>query len=328
MAFRTHYDNLKVSRTATKEEIKKSYRRLCGKHHPDKHPEENREHQNKILMIINQSYAILSNDVERRKHDEWIAHKELCERNAKNAQEERKRSDEERRHQEWKDNFNKEQERKRREAEASAKREKERKEAEAKKEKDWREREYKEYRDARWAAEMAAQKRKADEAAAAAQKEEEDRQAHIRSEQRKREAEKEKKKDQLVTFGMVVILIIAAIYYFNTNKTSSGYYAPAEVPNVETEVRPPKLKISDLNLIRNTQTTKENLVIHDWYYDIHADQFDFDGSKKELQGSIKDYPICQQLVPNDKRKTEIVFHFLKGGKRKYMPLSLRYLCGL
>ena len=36
MATRTHYDNLKISRNATTQEIKKAYRRLAQKYHPDR----------------------------------------------------------------------------------------------------------------------------------------------------------------------------------------------------------------------------------------------------------------------------------------------------
>lgn len=86
MAIKTHYDNLKVPRTASKVEIKRAYRKLCSLHHPDKFPEEKKAYQNKILVIINKSYAVLSNDIERRKHDEWIAHAELLERQKKNTQ--------------------------------------------------------------------------------------------------------------------------------------------------------------------------------------------------------------------------------------------------
>jgi curved DNA-binding protein CbpA len=35
----TYYDNLKVARTATLEEIRASYKRLSQKHHPDRNPD-------------------------------------------------------------------------------------------------------------------------------------------------------------------------------------------------------------------------------------------------------------------------------------------------
>lgn len=69
---RTHYDNLKVSQSASQDEIKSSYRRLCSIHHPDKHPEDKRKRQNEIIKIINLSYSVLSDPKLRAKHDAWI----------------------------------------------------------------------------------------------------------------------------------------------------------------------------------------------------------------------------------------------------------------
>ncbi|MDO5058910.1 MAG: DnaJ domain-containing protein [Neisseria sp.] len=66
----THYDNLKVRPDATAEEIRAAYRRLCKQYHPDcrpQHPEAER-----IMQLINQAYAVLSNPEARQKHDEWI----------------------------------------------------------------------------------------------------------------------------------------------------------------------------------------------------------------------------------------------------------------
>ena len=40
-----YYEILGVSKTASQDEIKSSYRRLCSIHHPDKHPEDKRKRQ-------------------------------------------------------------------------------------------------------------------------------------------------------------------------------------------------------------------------------------------------------------------------------------------
>lgn len=66
----THYDNLKVSRHADAEEIRKAYRTLCRQYHPDRNPDD--PEAERIMRIINRSYAVLRDPVERQKHDAWI----------------------------------------------------------------------------------------------------------------------------------------------------------------------------------------------------------------------------------------------------------------
>ena len=68
---RTHYDNLQVKETASDEVIKGAYRYLSQKWHPDRNPH-NRQEAERILKIINQAYAILSDPRKRKEHDEWI----------------------------------------------------------------------------------------------------------------------------------------------------------------------------------------------------------------------------------------------------------------
>lgn len=68
---KTHYDNLQVKETASDEVIKGAYRYLSQKWHPDKNPH-NREEAERILRIINQAYAVLSNPSKRKEHDDWI----------------------------------------------------------------------------------------------------------------------------------------------------------------------------------------------------------------------------------------------------------------
>lgn len=72
MKIRTHYDNLNVGMSATQEEIKRAYRKLCSIHHPDKHPPENKEAQEEIIKVINLAYATLSDGKLRSEHDLWI----------------------------------------------------------------------------------------------------------------------------------------------------------------------------------------------------------------------------------------------------------------
>ena len=71
---RTHYDNLKVSRSAPPEVISAAYRSLSKLYHPDTN-NGNREAA-RIMAIVNKSYEVLGDPERRRQHDLWIARKE------------------------------------------------------------------------------------------------------------------------------------------------------------------------------------------------------------------------------------------------------------
>lgn len=58
-----YYATLGVERAASRDEIKKAYRRLSMKHHPDKGGNEDK------FKDISEAYAILSNDEKRRQYD-------------------------------------------------------------------------------------------------------------------------------------------------------------------------------------------------------------------------------------------------------------------
>ena len=64
---RNPYEVLGVEKDFTKDELKKKYRQLAKKYHPDLNPD-NEEAKEK-LQEINEAYAILSNDENRRKYD-------------------------------------------------------------------------------------------------------------------------------------------------------------------------------------------------------------------------------------------------------------------
>ena len=62
-----HYETLEVSPGATTDEIKKSFRHLALKYHPDKN--RNSEESKKKFMKIVEAYEVLSDDQTRRNYD-------------------------------------------------------------------------------------------------------------------------------------------------------------------------------------------------------------------------------------------------------------------
>jgi len=73
--FKTHYDNLNVSRNAPSSVIKAAYKVLCQNYHPDKYAGGSEEAL-RIMKIINAAYAVLSDSAKRAEHDQWIARQE------------------------------------------------------------------------------------------------------------------------------------------------------------------------------------------------------------------------------------------------------------
>lgn len=71
----THYDNLKVARTASVDEIRLAYRRLAQQHHPDKN-RDSLKRAELVMRVINKAYEVLSDPSNRRAHDAWIERSE------------------------------------------------------------------------------------------------------------------------------------------------------------------------------------------------------------------------------------------------------------
>jgi len=67
--FRDYYEVLGVPRTATAEEIKRVYRQLARKHHPDLHPQAERAKAAERFKEINEAYEVLSDADKRAKYD-------------------------------------------------------------------------------------------------------------------------------------------------------------------------------------------------------------------------------------------------------------------
>lgn len=69
---KTYYEILQVDRCVSMEELKRVYRNLAKKYHPDKYVNTTLDQQNKakeIFAQINEAYQILSNEKSRKEYD-------------------------------------------------------------------------------------------------------------------------------------------------------------------------------------------------------------------------------------------------------------------
>ena len=66
---RDYYEVLGLSRSASKDEIKKAYRKLAMKYHPDKNPDNGEAEEH--FKEVNEAYEVLSNDDKRRRYDQF-----------------------------------------------------------------------------------------------------------------------------------------------------------------------------------------------------------------------------------------------------------------
>ena len=62
-----HYKVLEVSNTASKDDIRKSFRYLALKYHPDRN--KNSEESKRKFMLIVEAYKVLSDEQARKKYD-------------------------------------------------------------------------------------------------------------------------------------------------------------------------------------------------------------------------------------------------------------------
>ena len=69
MDFVDYYNTLGVSRTATTDDIKKAYRKLARKYHPDVNPNDKEAH--KKFQQINEANEVLSDPEKRKKYDQY-----------------------------------------------------------------------------------------------------------------------------------------------------------------------------------------------------------------------------------------------------------------
>ncbi|MEP6512626.1 MAG: J domain-containing protein [Parafilimonas sp.] len=69
MAFVDYYKTLGINKNASQEDIKKAYRKLARKHHPDLNPNDKEAH--KKFQQINEANEVLSDDEKRKKYDKY-----------------------------------------------------------------------------------------------------------------------------------------------------------------------------------------------------------------------------------------------------------------
>jgi curved DNA-binding protein len=69
MEFVDYYKILGLNKNATPEEVKKAYRKLARKHHPDLNP--NDAAANKLFQQINEANEVLSDPEKRKKYDQY-----------------------------------------------------------------------------------------------------------------------------------------------------------------------------------------------------------------------------------------------------------------
>src|SRR5215467_15213524 len=69
MDFIDYYKILGVDKKASDDEIKKAYRKLARKHHPDVNPNDKEAH--KKFQLVNEANEVLSDPEKRKKYDQY-----------------------------------------------------------------------------------------------------------------------------------------------------------------------------------------------------------------------------------------------------------------
>ena len=70
MANKDYYEILGVNKNATEDELKKAYRKLAKKYHPDANPDNKKEAEAKFKEV-NEAYEVLSNPEKRKMYDQF-----------------------------------------------------------------------------------------------------------------------------------------------------------------------------------------------------------------------------------------------------------------
>ncbi|MCI6660528.1 MAG: DnaJ domain-containing protein [Peptoniphilaceae bacterium] len=67
MKYQDYYKTLGIEKTASQEEVKKAFRRLAKKYHPDLHPDDPKAQER--FKEINEAYEVLSDEEKRKQYD-------------------------------------------------------------------------------------------------------------------------------------------------------------------------------------------------------------------------------------------------------------------
>jgi len=68
---RDYYDILGIEKTTSADDLKKAYRRLARKYHPDLHPGEKKAEMEQKFKELNEAYEVLRDEASRKKYDQF-----------------------------------------------------------------------------------------------------------------------------------------------------------------------------------------------------------------------------------------------------------------
>lgn len=69
MQYRDYYETLGIGKNASQDEIKKAYRKLAKKYHPDTHPGDKKAEEK--FKEVNEAYEVLGDEAKRKKYDQF-----------------------------------------------------------------------------------------------------------------------------------------------------------------------------------------------------------------------------------------------------------------
>ena len=70
MKFRDYYEIMGVDRNATEEEMKRVYRKLARKYHPDLQTAKDKKEAEEKFKELNEAYEVLRDPEKRKKYDQ------------------------------------------------------------------------------------------------------------------------------------------------------------------------------------------------------------------------------------------------------------------